>query len=68
MFVGAKFMNVCGSRKAERTSCREVPDHAVWIPAKSTGHILKQGTEAATAAVPSRAEAKKASRLAFIQG
>ncbi len=60
MLAGTKFVNVCGSQKADRSSSREATFAWVWSPAKSPGQRLKRGAEAAMTAAPSIADVQQA--------
>jgi len=59
--VGAKFVNICSSLKAERNPCREALKRA---QATSNARDAERGGFAMTA-VPSNADVKKASLEAF---
>ena len=68
IFVGAKFVSVCGGQKAERSFWREVPNRGrARIPTSFSVGSLKPGNESGMAAVTSIAEANNARSLVLIQ-
>ena len=59
--VGAKFVNICGNPKAERSTRREAPQAPWgWIRTKSAGQSSMRGAEATMTAVPSIADEPEA--------